>query len=273
MIINPDISVVLTAHREGLLAVATLRSLDRAIAYAAKYGRSIEVLISLDKSENLTKDIIEIWAENKADYTQIFINNFGDPGMSRNHSIQNSRGKYIALLDADDMFGTNWLEHSIAAAKADPRNIIWHPEINVVFGESEHIFCHVDMESREFDAFAMIAVNPWTCLCFARREVFLQVPYSRSDFASGVGHEDWGWNRRVVEIGYMHKIVRGTGHAIRRKTVSQVKSASAAGTLPVPTLYFREQLEKRAMVAASRRLLGPLEAIEAASVVPTLPAQ
>jgi glycosyltransferase involved in cell wall biosynthesis len=261
-----DVSVVLTAHREGLLAGATLRSLDRAIAYANRHGRSIEVLISLDKSDDLTEEMIRKWAENRADHTQVFTNSFGDPGMSRNQCIQNSCGQFIAILDADDMIGSNWLELSIVAATSDPRNIVWHPEANVIFGESDHIFRHVDMEDAEFDSLALLMSNYWTSLSFARREVFLQIPYPRCDFRSGVGHEDWSWNRLVIDKGYIHKIVKGTGHAIRRKPLSQVKIASAAGALPLFTLYFRKQLEKRAALAESRRSLGPLDAIASARV-------
>jgi hypothetical protein len=162
------------------------------------------------------------------------------------------------------MIGSNWIELSIAAATSDPRNIVWHPEVNVVFGESDHIFCHVDMDDEDFDPLVLIAANYWTSLSFARREIFLQIPYPKSDLYRGVGHEDWGWNRLVIGCGYIHKIVKNTGHAIRRKPLSQVKMASATGALPLFTLHFRNQLEKRAALASARRSLGPLDAIASA---------
>jgi hypothetical protein len=244
-----SITVVLTAHREGLLVVPTLKSLEKSIAVARDGGALVEVMVSLDKSDKITRAIFENWPEQNKKISQL---EFGDPSLCRNHCVKISSGDYIAILDADDIIGQGWLFMAAVSAQSDARPIVWHPEVNIIFGETDHIFRHVDMEDPEFDILSMVAANPWTSLCFAQRDAFLRVPYTACDFGNGVGHEDWAWNRHVVEIGYLHKIVKGTGHAIRRKSLSYVKQASSANVLPAGTTLFRRQLGRRMAVSTDR---------------------
>lgn len=247
-------SVIVNAHREGLIAVPTLRSLARSIEYADSRGYKIDVVLCLDRVDSLTREIIEGCALSG---WQLFDVDFGDLGLSRNFSISKSKGQYISFLDADDMFSVNWLERAINAAENDCRKIVWHPELNIFFGDDHHIYRHVDMESPEFELPWLVAGNPWTALCFGSREIFEQCPYPRTDLSLGIGYEDWGWSRAVIEEGYIHKVVKGTGHAIRRKPWSLVKQSTAAGVLPVATNLFRAELEERALYTHSRAAVSP----------------
>ena len=52
---KPDISVVLTAHREGILAQHTINSLTLAIEFANRYDISTEVIIVLDNANRETE--------------------------------------------------------------------------------------------------------------------------------------------------------------------------------------------------------------------------
>ena len=249
-----SVAVVLTAHREGLLAVPTLRSLDRALQVAAAANISVEVLISLDKADKLTRDICTSWKYPKV---KILDFEFGDPARCRNQCIREAQSEFISILDADDLIGADWIAQATSSSRVERRKVIWHPEVNIVFGEESHIYCHPDMDDPEFDELLMVAYNPWTSLCFAPVDAFLAVPYPACDFQNGIGHEDWAWNRRVVEIGYMHKIVKGTGHAIRRKAISVVKQASASRVIPAPTSLFRLQLSRRFEDEQRRGVLRP----------------
>lgn len=240
---RPVTSVVLTAHREGMLLSATLKSLHRAIQEAARDSHLIEVLISLDRPDALTRDV----AMEQAGLVgaTILENDYGDPGLSRNHCIAHAAGDFIAILDGDDLMSRNWLRAARQAAAADSRPVIWHTEANLIFGEEIHMFRHRDMEQDDVDPLTLLLCNPWTALCFARKQCFIDLPYQRSRPADGLGHEDWSWNRDAIAAGYVHKIVKGTAHAIRRKAMSQLKLATLANALPAPGMMYRAELERR----------------------------
>jgi glycosyltransferase involved in cell wall biosynthesis len=247
-----SITVAITAHAEGLLLVPTMNSVQRAMS-RLRPSVEVEVLLCLDRSNQETKEV----AGSYSHWAKIHQVDFGDPGFSRNHLTKNATGEFVAILDGDDLFCSNWLERALNQAITDRRNIVWHPEVNVVFGELEYVFYHTDMESADYNAISPIFCNPWTSLCFAKRDLFLGIPYPGCDFRAGVGHEDWTWNRRVIEAGWLHKVVEGTGHGIRRKPTSQVKAASAARALPLPTTIGTAILLERKLLADRKGALSP----------------
>lgn len=250
----PDVSVVINAHREGLIAAPTLKSLHRAKLYAQAEGYAVETIICLDKCDDLTRQVVQAGADADATILEV---EFGDLGLSRNYAVDNAKGRYISFLDADDLFGQNWLALAVKAADRESRATIWHPDVNLYFGLEPHIFRHIDMDDEAFDPMSLIAGNPWTALCFGERRVFEAFPYPATDLSLGVGYEDWGWNRRVIARGYVHKTVKGTAHAIRQKAISLVRQTTAAGVLPAGTDLFRKILEERASVRRYRSAIEP----------------
>lgn len=244
------VSVVVAAHKEGLLLNATMKSIARSVTNARRNGIDVEVLLGLDRADMVTKAAAHLW---KGDGVSIFEVDYGDPGTTRNYLIERSTSDFIAILDGDDLFCSWWLTAAAKAALADRRPIVWHPEVNVMFGELKYAFYHTDMEDPKFDLLSVMVCNPWTSLCFSRRDLFMMLPYSRCDFADGVGHEDWTWNRKAIELGYTHKVVIGTGHGIRRKEISQVRQAAASRSLPWSTDIGRKILDRRAQVDRNRQ--------------------
>ena len=51
VVTTPDVSVIVTGHREGILAHRTLRSLGRASRIAREHGLRIEVVGVLDRAD------------------------------------------------------------------------------------------------------------------------------------------------------------------------------------------------------------------------------
>lgn len=231
-----DISAVITAHNEGLLIVPSLRSAIRSASYAEAQGISIEILVILDRADPLTKNVVENFSDNNIRVIEV---DCGDPGLARNEATRVARGDWVSFLDGDDLWGENWLLCTARAARYDRRAIVWHPEVSVYFGETQHIFMHVDMESTEYDHLGLAAQNYWTALHFSPRALMLDVPY----IATGpVGYEDWDWNVSAIKAGAIHKVVKGTGHAIRVKDNSRLKSSNNARSSLSPTDVFRESI-------------------------------
>ena len=233
-----DISVIVTLHREGLIAKPALDSVKRAVAEAVACGQRCEVLTILDQPDTTTSGIVE--GQSDPDW-QSFVVDCGDPGLSRNFGAHEARGRMVAYLDGDDMFGANWLAACGAASRARPHGVAWRPEVNIYFGEASMLYRHIDMESPEFDLFDLGFSNLWTALVCTERKIVLETPFARSDIQNGIGFEDWAWNCATVEKGVVHKVVPGTGHAIRVKpdNTSVLRRTSNARAAPPPTSLFR----------------------------------
>src|ERR1700747_3739123 len=101
-----DITVILNAHHEGMLAHPSCSSLESAKGLAEEAGISVEVLVIMDRPN---PEKTEFLAYRCAKEWKIVCVDFGDLGLSRNEGVRLARGRWIAFLDADDLFGVNWL--------------------------------------------------------------------------------------------------------------------------------------------------------------------
>jgi hypothetical protein len=229
--INVDVSVILNVHREGLLLLPSLQSAQRCMRSARRAGISSELILVFDRCDMLTHEVFESFDFTDEKVRGIFVE-FGDVGESRNAGVQEAVGKYIAFLDGDDLWCDSWLTQAFMQSALSDRESVFHPEFNIYFGHSQHIFQHIDMEDRFFDKSLLLFVNLWTSLCFVSRDFLRKCPYPRSDLENFIGYEDWGWNIRAISEGVIHKIVPDTFHAIRNKQVSLVRKTTEKKCFP-----------------------------------------
>lgn len=240
-----DITAVINGHAEGLLAVSSLRSMVESANFAGKHGVKVELLAILDKPDPLTVEVFERFAQQ---HPQLRIEtvDHADLGFSRNSGAQMANGKWTSFLDADDIWGEDWLYLAFKAAESETREVVWHPDVNVLFGATPHIYTHTDMDDASFDLALLAFTNPWTSLSFVRTEFVRRVPYTGTRLKENIGYEDWSWNADTIENGAIHKIVPHTAHAIRTKLNSLVKQTTAAGCIRRPSEFLRNQILAKA---------------------------
>lgn len=239
-----DLSLILTAHREGILAGTTIQSARAAINHAVAAGVSMEVVVVMDRANEATKAIMHHGFDGLAKAPVRFLEtDEGDPGRARNHGMQLAKGHAATFLDADDLISANWFTAAWKMLRQRP-DAIWHPGCNLVFGKENNLWWHVDSESALFDPLYLEWSNYWTAISFATVELYRKFPFSDNALQAGFGHEDWHWNRVTLAAGHAHKPVPDTLYFIRRRQGSQLTRVEAADGVSWP---LRSPRKKRAI--------------------------
>jgi glycosyltransferase involved in cell wall biosynthesis len=223
-----DLTCIITGHREGRIAVPSLRSFWIAIEAAREAGYKVEALLYLDRPNDLTAKLFESY---KGEDNTIATCDVADQGEVRNYAVNNAKGTYCAFLDADDLWTKDWLVKALEFLSESPEAHIAHPEYNYFFEKSANIYKQVDQESPEFRLDTLRWANYWDALCMCRTEIYLKFPFCSRNIAGGYAYEDWHWNCETVAAGYIHKVVPKTVLFKRRQGDSQTMKAGANGSL------------------------------------------
>ncbi len=111
-----DSVTVITANFNGS------KYLGRAIESVVQQSHhNIEYIIVDDGSKDVSKTIIERWANQDKRITPIYLNENVGVASARNIGIEKSSGKYIAFLDADDVWDSNKIEKQVACFESHPK--------------------------------------------------------------------------------------------------------------------------------------------------------
>ena len=221
---DPDISVIVTAHSEGVMLGTTLRSVEVAIARAEADGLTCERLIGLDDCTKTTRAIA--LSSHFKDWSVRDVV-FRDPFLTRNAMIEAAHGRWVALVDGDDLVSENWLARGAetlkgAGDKAD--TTVVHPELNVIFDQHNGSFLKIAPTDPLFVPEVFYFDNYYDLMAFAPRALHLTYPFDPRDLDAGYGFQDWQWNLKTLAAGISHQVAKDTIVFKRRRpnSISEV---------------------------------------------------
>jgi glycosyltransferase involved in cell wall biosynthesis len=158
----------------------------------------------------------------------------GDLGRARNHVVPLTRGRFIAFLDADDLFSPNWLCEGVKRLQAlsdQGIRAIVHPELNWLFDGAQGVFCKPDQDDPLFVPQYFYFMNYYDSLCLAPREAHLQHPYVHRDIPAGLSFQDWQFAIETMAAGWRHVSAKDTSIFKRRRDASLVTESRARRAL------------------------------------------
>lgn len=109
----PLVTVVIPTYNCAQYIGETLKSV-----LSQEYSR-LEVIVVDDGSTDNTKDVVKTFDSNRVTY--LYQANSGGPSGPRNKGIQQARGRYIALIDSDDIMLPGKIERAVRMLGQEPQ--------------------------------------------------------------------------------------------------------------------------------------------------------
>lgn len=116
------------------------------------------------------------------------------PGAARNVSFTNSTGRYVCLLDSDDMVEPTYLEKAVWFLESNPEFAFCNA-YSVVFGEQEYLWTTGFERGK-----AHLQANSGPPISVIRRQAF--VDCGGFDASIRFGHEDWDFWLAMAKAGH-----------------------------------------------------------------------
>jgi Glycosyl transferase family 2 len=228
---STDLTVVVTAHDETAVCGPTMRAADLAVEAARARGFSVQTIIGLDAP---TEETSAYFHQPHFDHWERRVLQERELGRVRNALVPECEGRYLAFLDADDLFSENWLAEGVAmldAAAERGERAIAHPELNVVFDGTKVIHVNIDQTSALFTPHYLYFRHYYDSLCMAPRDAHLEIPYVIRDVPNGLSYQDFQFTIESLEVGWQHVVVRDTIIFKRRRDVSLVTESNMRKSL------------------------------------------
>jgi glycosyltransferase involved in cell wall biosynthesis len=237
---HPDVSVILNIHRESGYVLRTLRSLDEAASFARHEGIHSELIVVLDRTDELTRNVTKSAICCGFETVRYVEADHGSLGLARNTGIATANGKYVWTADADDLVSYNCIAAMHAMAEATPGSVVF-PEYLVGFGDDHWVGKYFDdsvVEAADF-----IYGHPYISRIFQRRAVFKDLQSADVRLSPSFAHEDWHLNCEFKARGLRFSVAPKTVIYYRQRKGSLCREADTISTRQIPaTSLFRPEI-------------------------------
>lgn len=122
------------------------------------------------------------------------------PGAARNRAFEASRGRYVCLLDSDDMIEPTYLEKCIWFLESNPEFAFCN-SYSVVFGDEQYLWTRGFERNKEH-----LHANSGPPISVVRREAY--AGSGGFDASIRFGHEDWDFWLAMAKAGYWGYTIR-----------------------------------------------------------------
>ena len=231
---DPELTVIVTAHREGRLLRPTLRSVQNAIDRVVDAGSKVELLIMCDHADDATWSAAEKWCSSPGlDFSARAERvAFGESGATRNAAALSATSEFVAFVDGDDLVSSNYFLDALQRLREATSALVLHPEFVVSFGARSLLWRAESTRLHQIDYRDLIRHNLWPASCVTRRSIMIDTPYRSMAPDSGYGPEDWVWNIDTSARGVSHDVVADTVFFYRVRETGGVNNRHSASILP-----------------------------------------
>ena len=156
----------------------------------------------------------------------------GSLGPSRNDGIRAATGKYVWLSDADDLVSYTSLAEAFRVAELGGERCVVVPEYIVIFGDEYFVARYRGTDL--VYALDFVEFHPFVSRTFARRSVYLEVPFSDVPLSKGFAYEDWHNNASLYASGCEFAVAPGTMLFYRKRFGSMMRRIEAISSRLIP---------------------------------------
>lgn len=183
---NPLVSAIVPAYNaERFLALAIESALAQTLA-------SVEVVIVNDGSKDSTGQIADHYAAMHPDRVRVVHQQNQGLPFARNAAIEVARGRYLALLDADDVWLPGHIESCVALLESDPG-------IGLVHANDEVIDVDGNPHGSQSARWKESRDDPYTAILLRKQHVNCPTAVFRKSIVEAIGPFDGLFNRLGCE--------------------------------------------------------------------------
>jgi glycosyltransferase involved in cell wall biosynthesis len=179
------------------------------------------------------------------------------PAAARNQAVRHSAGRYLCLLDSDDMLEPTYLEKCMWFLDSNPEFAFCN-SFSVVFGDQEFLWSVGFEQNKEH-----IRANSGPPISMVRREAFVEV--GGFDESIRFGHEDWDFWLSMAKAGHWGYTIREYLQWYRKRGGGRYEQIMRSGDLndEFKKLIFRKYASLKATFPApQRRCPEPYETVQ-----------
>jgi glycosyltransferase involved in cell wall biosynthesis len=205
------LSVLVSAHNEDLIAVKTIKSIKRSLDELDQ-EISYEVIFVLDKPTSITESVFD--NQNIIKNAKIIKINEGELSKNRIAGINAAKGKYIAIIDADDLCSKNWFKQGLKTCMENINSVV-HTEYSINFGAANIFWKKTNSKDIKIESLYNVQANRWDSALIAPKDILEKYQYRPN--LDGFGSEDWDFNMRSLYSGIKHLVAPDTILFVRRR--------------------------------------------------------